>query len=59
MDDHAARVEVDVLPAQRDELAEAQAGVRGQAEQLTVLCVLACARGDLLGAQVGRLCTAV
>ncbi|HSZ13004.1 MAG TPA: hypothetical protein VK790_03100 [Solirubrobacteraceae bacterium] len=59
MDDHAARVQVDVLPAQRDQLAEAQAGVRGQAEQLTVLCVLACAPNDLIGAQVARLCTAV
>ena len=43
MDDQPARVEVDVLPAQRDQLAEAQAGVRGQAEELTVL-----GRRDLL-----------
>ena len=59
MDDHAARVEVDVLPAQREQLAEAQAGVGGQAEQLAVLCVLARPPGDLVGAQVGGLCAAV
>ena len=59
MDDHPPRVEVDVLPAQRDQLAEAQAGVGGETEQLAVLRVLARAPRDLLGAQVGRLCSAV
>jgi len=39
-------------PAQRDQLTEAQAGVGGEAEQLAVLRVLACAPQDLIG---GRL----
>jgi hypothetical protein len=43
MDDHPPRVEGDVLPAQRDQLAEAKAGVGGETEQLAVLCILACA----------------
>jgi hypothetical protein len=59
VDDHPPGVEVDVLPAQRDQLAEAQAGVGGETEQLTVLRILACAPRDLLVAQVGRLCSAV
>jgi hypothetical protein len=42
VDDHPPCVEVDVLPAQRHQLAEAQAGVGGETEQLAVLRVLAC-----------------
>jgi hypothetical protein len=59
VDDHAAGIEVDVLPAQRDQLAEAQAGVGGEAKQLGVLCVLACPPGDLIRTQVGGLLAAV
>jgi hypothetical protein len=48
VDDHAAGVEVDILPTQREQLAEAQAGVGGEAEQLCVLGVLARARSLVL-----------
>ncbi len=52
MDDHPPSVEVDVLPAQRQQLAEAQAGVGGETEQLGVLGVLSHSPGNLVGFDV-------
>jgi hypothetical protein len=59
LDDHPPRVEVDVLPAQREQLAEAQVGVGGEAEQLGVLGVLAYTPCDLIGFEVRGLWAAV
>jgi hypothetical protein len=52
VDDHPSGIEVDVLPAQRQQLAEAQAGVGSKAEQLGVLGVLSRSPCNLVGFDV-------
>jgi len=55
VDDHAAAFEVDVLPAQREQLAEPHPGVGGNTVELSVLAVLLPAPLDLARIEVVRL----
>ena len=59
MDDHAAPLEVDVLPPQREQFAEAHAGVGRNAVELAVLTVLPRPPLDLARAEVSGLGAAV